>query len=162
MSKMDKTVEKECIGKAGDMSKFKKVDLTKLGLKQMLIDGCDDDYEKCRSALEKSDKKMNDDLIKVGKSADPKEFEKLTMEKNVKKECVGKVGDMSKFKKVDLTKIDLKQLLIEICDKGYKKCIEALEKSNKKLHDDITKVAQSIDPNDYQKFEKCALDVLKK
>ncbi|CAG2103374.1 unnamed protein product [Medioppia subpectinata] len=77
--------------------------------------------------------------FKNKRSADMKALEEK-VEKSFHKECTGKAGDMSQFKKVDLTKHDLKQMLIKICDE----------------------VEKATSHSEWEKLNKCALDVLKK
>ncbi|CAG2103371.1 unnamed protein product [Medioppia subpectinata] len=213
-TKVDKILQKECLEKADDMSKFKNVDMTNVGLKQMMIDVCAESYGKCIDELEKKDKKLHDEMEKVEKSIDQTEVKKLkkcaldlvlaegevrkllcdaekvdtdkvtkvveclnnfrnkrsadmkALEEKaavtVQKECIGKAGDISKFKKVDLTKHDLKQILIETCDEAYQKCSGELIQSTKTLQDALIKVGKSTDESESKKLTKCALDVLKK
>ncbi|CAG2103375.1 unnamed protein product [Medioppia subpectinata] len=168
--KLDKATNAECLKKAGDMSAYKKVDLTKADLKEMLIEMCDTDFNSCVKKLIEADSKLSDDMKKLAKLKDQKEYdkyeappnEKLLVDKILHDKCLGKAGDMSKFKKVDLTKADLKTMLIEVCDDGYLKCHDALMDSDKKVHDDLDKIDHLTDSKEYKKLEKCDYAAIKK
>ncbi|CAG2101325.1 unnamed protein product [Medioppia subpectinata] len=174
--KLDKATNTLCLKKAGDMSVYKKVDLTKAPLKEMLIEMCDADFNNCVKKLIETDSKISDDMKKLAKLKDQKEYdkyekctmdaappnEKLLVDKILHDKCLGKAGDMSKFKKVDLTKADLKTMLIEVCDDGYLKCHDALMDSDKKVHDDLDKIDHLTDSKEYKKLEKCDYAAIKK
>ncbi|CAG2112730.1 unnamed protein product [Medioppia subpectinata] len=129
--KVDKTFQKECTRKAGDMSKFKKVDLTKLEMR-----------------FGWTQNKWSADMKALGEKLD----------KTFHTKCMGKAGDISKFKKVDLTKHDLKQMMIESCDEAYQKCSSELVESSKTLQDELIQIHKSVDKNEHKKYKKCTLD----
>ncbi|CAG2102595.1 unnamed protein product [Medioppia subpectinata] len=244
-NKLDKISHEKCLKKAGDVSAFKKVDLTKTEYKTILIERCDEGYDKCVLDLIKNNTKFHQDVQTALKQRNQQEFKKLLLmitgsvasstlkasnsenqlfgnsigaavgvllgslvslsisardvsarlflllmgyhndspfaplnglywliggiigphfgefekifcnpdktdsimvtkviechdkheksqsaelkaldkkiEKACLKQCSGKSGDMSAYKKVDLTKVDLKDMLIEECDPGYYK-----------------------------------------
>ncbi|CAG2103370.1 unnamed protein product [Medioppia subpectinata] len=145
-AKVDKILQKECLEKADDMSKFKK---------GTFCDHNRTDTNIVTKVVECWNSFKNSGTVEMKTL-----FEKAN--KAMDKECLAKAGDISGFKKVDLTKANLKQILINFCDENFGKCVDALLKSDKKLQDELTKHEKSTDKKDSDQLEKCYTNAIKK
>ncbi|CAG2121116.1 unnamed protein product, partial [Medioppia subpectinata] len=74
---IDNTCRKECSAKAGDMSAYTKVDLTKGDLKFRLIEECDPDYLECITKLNETDAKFRANVKRMDEIEDQKEKDKI-------------------------------------------------------------------------------------
>ncbi|CAG2103373.1 unnamed protein product [Medioppia subpectinata] len=101
-------------------------------------------------------------LLPIDGDNNYKKTMKIILDKTFHTKCMGKAGDISRFTKVDLTKHDLKQMMIESCDEAYQKCSSELVESSKTLQDELIKIHKSADESEHKKYKKCTLDVLKK